>query len=1484
MKKRSSKLRKILLRTLLLLVFFSSMVAVLTRNKFVQTEIAQYLTGYLSKELGTKVSVKAVEIDFLRNYHLEDLLILDKHNDTIFYAKTFNANMAHFSLRKRKIDLKDIELNKMAIHIGIYKNEKVVNYQFIEDYFKSSDTTSESAPWKINIKNIQLVDANFTQFDFRPKDFKNIPGEYNANYLAIRNINGQIPEWFIDKKGGNHFQLKNLSATERSGVRIESLSADCIIDDTQISLEKMRLELPNSVIGPKFSMTYKDFTAMDKPFTDVIYSLKLRNSKICLSDISAFAPWLKNRNFVLDVNADIKGPLCKIQSNYFNAKTKNGTVLNLKYVLKGLPEVPTLFNGIEFKQSTVFVEDIITLIPEIELPKTVLDLGYVKLNGALDLPMGLLHWDGEIKTDKGNLAGVLDLDYSKEKDPMGYNLDVTIDSVNWNHFLPEAAFLGKANMDVKLKGKGFDDKALIEYDIATSSYSINQRRFEKASINGILDHGLIDGTMVSEDPSASFTIDYLAENIFKSQHSVVDAKIGNLDFNKLGFDSVGTSFKGEIHSDLTGSDLNTILGEVLFTNCQINRASQDFMLATQLIRRKKLDKVEFTGNWIDGFISGNWKLGKTGLWVEQILHEMAPARFAAAKEKCTDSVAFDLFLFQTVWLDALVAPGLRLGPVSIVGNYNGLSNKYNSEIGPFSLEYGLFTSEKTRISIHKDKLIDNTAEFTFLSNQSKFDNTLYDKIEISAGIGNDFLSLKTHIHEKENRYSLDLAAFGKINENSADFNLDKSDLRIFSTTWMLDRQANILFNPEKINISNFYLSDNTHYLEVKGDISRSNSDTLRMDFSNITPEVLKPFLPKGSLDSLEFKANGDVKICAVLGNPRFIGEVGVNKIKYNRFQYGDMDLSIKETGKVGFLQMNCLFRSGPLKTLALNGSLQVNALNGSDLDIYGELPRKTPIQILQPFLTGIVGFKEGYLRGNFHLFGTTENPKAEGLISIEQARMKVDYLGTEYTTSGNIKVTEKGLFTVRPLKIFDDSKKNFAWMKLAFTYKNFSEFGLDLQVDSLKNFRVLQTTEKDNSLFYGNAWADGNCRMYGPLNQINMDINLKPRKNSLLSIQYSSGNENTISGAIVFRNHLGKIQATSVKKETPNSMGKINMNITATPEAEVQFVIDKKLGDIIKGRGNGQLRLVYDLDKKFYMFGSFFVEQGEYSFSLPGINLLKRISLDKGGSIVWDGDPFNATVDLVGRIEKKISPSTLMITSVGAKTSYPATKIISLLTLKGNLFSPSIGFDIQAPDLSSTGGTSANEVNSVIQRIRSDKDETMRQAVALLLFGNFIPPSFSNSGASATSNFSGSGFAGNSVSMIASSVVNDLFSKYGIPTRIQVNIDDVRNSTGTSNTKLFLNTEWFLSDRLRLDLNYDPTVAVLVSSAALPINFNLEYKTTDENWRIKAFSRSNNLLLQQNGSSTTNGVSGNTLGTGIMYRKEFETFKRKKTAPNPIKN
>ena len=87
----------------------------LTRNKYVQTRIAQSITNYLSNELKAKVSIKAVEIDFLRNFHFEDFLIEDRHGDTVFFASTFNFRVEHFSYRKQKIGIHAIELNKLVI-------------------------------------------------------------------------------------------------------------------------------------------------------------------------------------------------------------------------------------------------------------------------------------------------------------------------------------------------------------------------------------------------------------------------------------------------------------------------------------------------------------------------------------------------------------------------------------------------------------------------------------------------------------------------------------------------------------------------------------------------------------------------------------------------------------------------------------------------------------------------------------------------------------------------------------------------------------------------------------------------------------------------------------------------------------------------------------------------------------------------------------------------------------------------------------------------------------------------------------------------------------------------------------------------------------------------------------------------------------------------------------------------------------------------
>jgi hypothetical protein len=577
------------------------------------------------------------------------------------------------------------------------------------------------------------------------------------------------------------------------------------------------------------------------------------------------------------------------------------------------------------------------------------------------------------------------------------------------------------------------------------------------------------------------------------------------------------------------------------------------------------------------------------------------------------------------------------------------------------------------------------------------------------------------------------------------------------------------------------------------------------------------------------------------------------------------------------VRLESFVRSGPLAQTEITGDIQFLKDKEPQLNLVGSIPQGSSLSFLKPFLDGIVLIEKGTFGGDIRITGPLNKPKTQGLLKTNEFKLGVDYLGTSYKLGGIFKITESGISTFRPLKLTDPSTGTFAWLNLALTHDNFKDFALDLKVDSIKNMRVLNTTEEMNGQFYGTAYADGKVHIHGLFTEIDMDIDLTTREKTKLFIQLPQYEENALVGSIVFVNRKAESikNKKSIKSETEqDAIGQINLNIKVNPQAEAQFVIDKRLGDVIKGYGTGNIRLVYGRDEKLYLYGRYLIEKGEYSFSLPGVNLVKKINVNKGGSIRWDGDPLGAEVDINGSFEKKISPSTLMIASAG--TNYPTTRFVSVLSMTGNLFSPNISFDLQAPELSAITGATGSEINSVLQRIRADKDETMRQSIALLLFGNFLPPSITGSTAPTANSFSSAGFAGNSISTLASSVVNDLFSKYGIPTRIQVNIDDVRNINGNSNTQLFVNSEWFLSERLRLDLNYDPTVAVLVNSVALPLNFNLEYKTSDENWRLKAFSRSNNLILQQNNATTTNGVSGNTLGTGILYRREFDTFTKKK--------
>lgn len=1457
------------------MVFFSSVLAVLTRNKWVQTQLAQYVASELEKQLGVSVEIKAVEIDFLRNFHLEGVLMRDLHRDTFIYVRTLDFQLGDWNIPKNVFNLNRTVLFKPVVKMGYYQSDSLLNYE--EIFARIPKDSNTSRPVKLNFLGIKIQKGSFVFFDGEKAHTQSIPEEFNPSYLRYNAINAQIDTGIYHYDGSLYFNIKKFNARDRSGFAFTELKGPLRIQGSDISMPKLHIETGESLIKGSFSIT-QDTARKGTYFDRFVYRINLVNSQIRLLDLGTYAPYLKTHSLSLNVNAQIVGPLSDLRISNFLANTKNGTRLKMSYQVQGLPNLDRYVQHIQFDQSKIAQTDLQELFQGESWRTALLPFGNINVKMNCELPVGRYSQKGILTTQAGTFSGLFEVQYDQVNPLMPFNCKGTISELRSKIWSDTAQALDRISGSIEIAGDRFDSALNAQFEFRELSGYFNQKFVDRITIKGRSENGDIWTDIQAENDKLRLGLQVDLSDIYQSGRTLnVKGKIAKIDLFGLGLDTIRHQISGEVNLNLVGKNIDDYRGSLSVDFARFDRGKTEFQLQHQIITRPDKDLLGFKGDWIDGSITGPLQLSNIELWVKQVANSIAPERFPEVQQTINDSVYIDITVPQTAWIEEFIVPGLYLGPLRISGHYFASQNTFDLQMGPFSLEYGRVYMEKALFTMEKPRK-NGFVKTQFKTNYILVENTLYDTFTLSVEVANGGFQVSTKLHDKSDRYSLSLKGNGAIHAQSSNLYFKETEFKILNQIWKLDRQARISFMTDKWEVNDFYLADAGHFLEISGNISDSKQDTLNIEFGNFTPKVLAPFFPKNSFDSLKFRSNGNISLCAVRGDRQFFGSLGINKLSYMNQSFGSVNVALKQTQSQDRVRLEADVRSGPLANTTFAGDVLFQKGRDPQINVLGNIPNGSRLDFLKPFIEGVVRIENGTFGADLRLTGSLYKPKAQGLLRTNEFKIGVDYLGTQYKIGGTFKITEDGLSTFRPQKFMDPTTGNFAWMRLAITHDNYKDFAIDLKLDSIKNMRVLATTETMNNQFYGNAWADGKAHIYGLFSEIDMDIDLITREKTKLAIQVSEVEENRVVGSIMFvnkktENKKAKGTAKSGAEES-DAIGQINLNITATPQAEVQFVIDKRLGDIIKGYGDGGIRLLYGRDEKLYLYGRFVIDKGEYAFSLPGVNLLKKITVKKGGSIRWDGDPYNAEVDISGSFEKKISPSTLMASSASSGATYPTTTFVSVLSMKGNLFSPNISFDLQAPDLSAITGATGSEINSVLQRIRANKDETMRQSIALLLFGNFLPPSMTGSAAPSANSFSSAGFAGNSISTLASSVVNDLFSKYGIPTRIQVNIDDVRNATGNSNTQLFVNSEWFLSERLRLDLNYDPTVAVLVNSVAVPLNFNLEYKTRDENWRLKAFSRSNNLILQQNSAATTNGVSGNTLGTGVLYRREFDTFKR----------
>ena len=352
--------------------------------------------------------------------------------------------------------------------------------------------------------------------------------------------------------------------------------------------------------------------------------------------------------------------------------------------------------------------------------------------------------------------------------------------------------------------------------------------------------------------------------------------------------------------------------------------------------------------------------------------------------------------------------------------------------------------------------------------------------------------------------------------------------------------------------------------------------------------------------------------------------------------------------------------------------------------------------------------------GEVNLWGKTNNIQHNGKLYLNQSKFKIPYLNIEYLLSEESEIDLYNQnFEFNNVNINTDSNSYSTSLKGKITHQDFKNWNLDLDFKSDRLY-ILNKEYAENENFYGNAYFGGDIRISGPTNQVSIDIDGVTRGGTNITIPQSRNYSVDDFSFITFSDLNSYSEVTPGNDNRLNKINKtldLNMNLEINNSAEVEITIDQETGSYISGKGDGDLLMEIDSDGKFNIYGDFVASEGIYNFRNLAL-IDKKFELKKGGTIIWDGDPLAAQMNIQATYEVPggANPA-LLLDNPNFNKKIPTDVDIKLT---GELTKPdSPDFEIFFPNTSST-------VTSEINYKLNDPEVRQLQAISLLTQGIFI--------------------------------------------------------------------------------------------------------------------------------------------------------------------
>ncbi|WP_190925492.1 translocation/assembly module TamB domain-containing protein [Hymenobacter armeniacus] len=1437
------------------------------------------------------------------------------------------------------ITAKDIDLQRQRVSLGklTLKNttfayaqneqvpveERVVNpaeavrkLDEATDKAKAATGQTAAAPgWRVALdqSDISGLAVNFDNFN-QPKQRTKVPAmDYNHLHFTDLVLNTRDLRYSENSTTG---RVLNLAGKEQSGFRVDKWRANVVYDSVQIRLDSLDLVTPHTRIRRTLAIGYESLAALGdtKNLPNLKIEGDLRDVRLGFRDILYLAPDLAGTppfntgpNQSVLLNGQIAGRVGDFTVRNLEFVGLRNTVLKARRGrIQGLPNTDTrLYADLDIQDFHTTEADIRSLAPKGSIPNTISIPPSLALSGTFRGRPTTLAFDTNLKlrSTYGDLAfsGNVGAPQANGRQPLVGTFAVggfDFGRLLKNPQLGRVTASGRINATGNLKDPG-TLVGRVQSTVQSARYNGYTYRGVVATVDLDRNRYVINASS-KNDPNLNLDLQAVVNlrDARNPTYEVTSLNLRGANLTALGFYTGGDlRVQGNLKANLRGSDLNSLNGTFSGQKIVIVRDNQPFALDSlngRIVQTATRTTAVITSDIANVNLDGNVHLGDLATELQQHLDRY----FDVPGVQYVPSAADRHFTYSLKLKDPKLAtklvPGLKkISPFTLAGNYSRQAARLTATTSIPLIQYNNYRLDSLRLNVDSDP---GKLDYALRLAQAAQDTTL--KLRRPSVIGNvannKVFARAAILGDSANRERLALA--GTVQalaqpRGEVAYQFEAAPEQILNyDTWTAGANNYVRYYPTGAVVANgLNLTNGRSTLALQSQNPQVPTSPLGVTFTNFElAELAKIVQQQDSL--VAGQLNGTARIDN-LGKPNqaFTADATVKNLVFQKALIGDIAFNATNPS-AGRYDVDARLTGGAAGTVGGAGNdVQVRgtylANSPAPLNLNVDANRLN-LKLVEPFSVGQVRNANGYISGRLTVTGAPAAPVVRGTLNTSaDAGFIVPQLGSPFRLPNQaLTFDDRGIafnnFTVL------DSASNKAVVNGYLLTKDFINYSFDMNATT-NNFLAVRSTRENNELFYGRLVLDSETRLTGPVELIKIDTRVTVVEGSNLTVESPAATPTTQerTGIVEFIDvsaPLDTMLARKVALDTTkvNATGyDITAVVTITNRTPFTIVIDPASGDNLKVRAAGTLNTNIAPDGTITLSGRLDVARGQYHMSL--YDLAQRdFILARGSSITWDGDPYNATLDLTAIYKVQAAPAELLAgqglddqtANTVARNRLPFNV---LLKVTDQLSKPTIGFDITLPE--NQRGALGGQVDTKLAQLRqpSQTSELSKQVFSLLILGRFVAQNpFQTS--------SGEGLVATQLRGSASAVLTDqltnLTDKYLSGLGLDLGVTNQADySTGEARSRTDLNVavrRQLLNNRLTVRVGTDinlsggsGTQATQGQNSAsnLAGDVSLEYRVlADGRLRVRVF--------RQNGYEDIDGQIIRT-GAALVFQRDYRDLK-----------